>query len=498
MTFPPTARPTAARRVAALAATLAAALAALALPGCRDLLVEEPESFVTPDAFYRTAADADAAVLATYRLYSDINQWRNRTIGLESASDQGRVGPAETFADFRNTGNLNYDAATSVINGTWNTAYETITRANQVIARVPAAQFDSARRAAIVGEAKFMRAFAYFDLVRLWGDVPVVTSPDQDGRTVRRAPVDSVYRQIIADAEDAARTLPLRQEGANNGRATRGAALTLLADVYLTRREWQRAADYARQVMDLGVYAMFPNYLQAFLPANENGQEHIFSFQAEGPASPVGSGFVAVYFPREVGRGLGGGNGSLQPTQWHLNSYTPGDYRKDVSYRTNWQDVNGRVYNNLYPHVYKYRPSQVTQFAQGDVNTTVYRYPEVLLIAAEALNELGRTPEAVALVNQVRARARRGTGAESRAEPADLAPSVTQAALRDLIYLERNWEMAHENKRWFDVVRRGQDYFMAQIGADPETTSLQPTDILWPIPQRELDLNPNLIQNPGY
>src|SRR5919112_1131953 len=116
---------------------------------------------------------------------------------------------------------------------------------------------------------------------------------------------------------------------------------------------------------------------------------------------------------------------------------------------------------------------------------------------AEALNELGQPAQAIQYVNQVRARARNGTGSEGRAQPADL-PTMSQAATREAIFQERHWELAFEGKRWFDMVRRGADYFLAAQAQDPTATDPQPTDMLWPIPQAQIDLNPQLTQNPGY
>lgn len=161
--------------------------------------------------------------------------------------------------------------------------------------------------------------------------------------------------------------------------------------------------------------------------------------------------------------------------------------------------MNGRAFNNLYPHVSKFRPSVITIEDQGDVNWTLYRYAEVLLIYAEALNELNRPAEAVPYLNMVRARARRGTGSQSRRQPANYTGAMNQAAVREAIFQERAWELAHEGKRWFDLVRRGESYFMSQIAAhDPAATDLEPTDMLWPIPQYEIDRVPLLTQNPGY
>ena len=474
-----------------------ALLGLLLVPGCGDLLTETPKDFLAPENFYRTVADAEAAVGSIYTPFLETaNLNRQLWLALDAASDISRIGPLTPTADTRATGVLSWDPATGPVTNGWASFYTSISRANVAIERIPPIAMTSERRTALVGEAKFLRALSYFYLVRLYGDVPLVTSTEQDGRTIARTPKDEVYRQIVQDAQDAAASLPASWDARNAGRATRGAALTLLADVHLTRKEWDRAASAAKQVIDSGLYRLYPNYLHAFLPAFENGPEHVFSIQADGPVSPAGSRFVATYYPREVGRGLGGGNGAVQPSPAHHASYLPGDYRKDVTYATRWTNTSGRVFN-LYPHVFKWRPGQVADIDGGDVNLPIYRYAEVLLLHAEALNEQGRTAEAIQYLDQIRARAR-GADGSARSQPGSYAGPVTQTAVRDAIFQERSWEMAHEVKRWFDLIRRGEGYFMDQLRMDPEATDLEPTDILWPIPQTELDLNPALVQNPGY
>ena len=470
----------------------------LILQGCDDLLTETPEDFLAPENFYRTAADADAAVLSIYVPLGEqpglkARQW----IATDAGSDITRVGPLEPNADIRAAGVLATDPGNIQVTHPWGQLYGAVARANVAADRIAGVEMDATRRAQLIGEARFLRALSYFYLVRLYGDVPLIVDSEEVRIAAARTPKEEVYRQIVQDAEAAAAVLPARWDARNVGRASRGAALTLLADVHLTRREWDRAAAAARQVVDLGVHRLENDYLRPFLPASKNGPEEIFSLQANGPTSPVGSNFVAMYFPREVGRSRGGGNGTLQPTQWHYDSYLPGDYRKEVTYATRWTNIDARVFN-LYPHVFKYRPSQVTNIGSGDVNIPIYRYAEVLLIQAEALNEMSRTSEAIALLDQVRARAR-GAAGIPRAQPASYTGPATQAAVRDAIFQERNWELAHEGKRWYDLVRRGEAYFLAEIRAhDPEATGLEATDMLWPIPQTELDLNPALVQNPGY
>jgi hypothetical protein len=478
---------------------LAAALVGLA--GCNELLTEKPESFVAPDSFYRTADDAEAALNAVYgALNDDAGYPDNLWIALDAASDVSRVNPRVPSVEATALGTLEFTPALLRVTAPYGALLRVVTRANTVIARVPSVPMDTVRRSALVGEAKFLRAFAYFTLVRLYGDVPLLVTEADARVEVPRASRDSVYRLVVQDAEDAARVLPAaRPAGANTGRATRGAALTLLADVHLTRGEWQRAAGRAGEVVALGTYGLSPNYLNAFLPATENGPEHIFFLPADpGVVAGLGSNFVNYYYPRDIPSGQGGGFAWALPAASHLASYPAGDYRREVSYTTQFPNVaTGRVVA-VESHVFKWRPTLVTNLSGGNVDYQLYRYAEVLLIEAEALNELGRTAEAVGFLNQVRARARRGTGAESRPQPADYAGPLTQALVREAVLQERKLEFAHEPKRWFDLVRRGEQYFAEQFARNDPEAKVQATRMLWPIPQRELDLNRALTQNPGY
>jgi len=481
----------------------------VALGACRDVLVEEPESFVTTETFYRNPAEIDAAARSMYGAnYFDWEGFRILHNWItELPSDQARINPDEPNYSTSHPDFLGWAPGDPSVNAPWRTHYRTLLRANLVLEHAPKVEFgDEEQRETLMAEAKFIRAFSYFWLTRFYGDVPLLLTPaDHENQAVARTPEADVFAQIYQDLQEAAPALPPTRSGGEIGRATRGAALTLLADAYLWRKEYQNAYNTAKQVMALNVYSLNPDYIRTFLPQSKNSPEEIFSIQATGVDARTSSEFASSYFPRELGFNQGGGWGVVQPTLWHYNSYVPGDYRREVTYRLEGCSVNEKIgcIELTYPHVYKYRPSNggVPQ-GRGDVNIILYRYAEVLLIAAEAANELGNTGEAAQLVNQVRARARNGNGAgAARLQPADIAP-MGQDQMREAIYMERNWELAHEMKRWFDLVRRGPEYMMAQLMAhDPNAASsgnVQPFRARFPIPGPEIDRNPALTQNPGY
>lgn len=476
---------------------------ALGLAACDGLLTEAPRGTLTTEGFYRTAADANAAIAATYQPLSTNRLYGSGyKSGLILTSDIAWAGPFEETASIVALSRMNYDSHTPRVTDQWGAFYTIITRANLLLEKLPEVEMNEAAKAQIAGEAKFLRAFSYFSLVRLHGDVPLVTTAEEQLSVATRTPAAEVFEQILKDAQEAEAALPLQWSSDNRGRATKGAAQTLLADIYLWRssanatNEWQQAADHAKGVIDSGVYALESDYLDAFLPGSQAGSEEIFAAQASDATGTPNIRTADMFYPRAMGPGGGaGGWGAMVPIDGFYESYAEGDYRRDVTLFTSGLNTTGELVT-FPPHVHKYRPSNHP--STRDVSWPIYRYAEVLLFYAEALNELDRPAEAVEYLNMVRARARNGAGGENRAQPADYAGPLTKEAVRDTIFEERRIEMAFEGDRWFDLVRRGWDFFSAQLAKDPTATDVQETDMLWPIPQGEIDLNPDLAQNPGY
>jgi starch-binding outer membrane protein, SusD/RagB family len=373
-----------------------------------------------------------------------------------------------------------------------------ITRANLVLAKVPNIEMDATQKGYIVAEAKFLRALGYHYLVRLYGEVPLVTTTDEQlaSASGARDPIDKVYAQIVKDATEAEAGLPVSWGTTDKGRAPKAAAQALLAEHYIWRKMWAEAAANTQKIIASGTYSLRPNYLDAFLPGSQNRSEEIFAAQSSSANGAPVIDIAQWTYPRNMNPNSAGGWGTYQPLTSFMNTYIPGDYRKDVSFFTRGRLSTGQD-TTFVPHIYKFRPTQKPGLNQ-DVNYPIFRYADVLLMHAEALNEQGQTAAAIGFVNQVRARARQGTGSENRAEPANLATTLTQAQARDAIFYERQIELAFEGKRWFDLVRRGWDVFRTALATDPTATDVQQTDMLLPLPQAQLDLNPALKQNPGY
>ena len=494
------------------AAPLALGLAAAVACG-EERLTEVPENFVTADNYYRTPVDIQSATLAAYQpLFQGAwGRWMP-TLG-DLASDQTRIQPDEPNVQTYAPGLLLWSPTADAINAVWNGLYSSIFRANLAMARATQVQFPTpAEQTALIAEAKFLRGFAYLQLTKGWGDVPLLLTTEEHEQVVGKArtPTEEVHAAILKDLTEAEAGLPATP--AAHGRASKAAAQMALAELHLWRssflrkNEWAQAAAASKRVMDSGNWALASDYLAPFLPANKgypNNREVIWVTPASGVDGRSSTDAFCLFLPRELGFGSGGGCEIIgQPTRWMYDSFPTGDYRKEVTYRTGGCSTNTSIgcITFKWPNVDKYRPTNRGIGGPVDVDYPLYRYAEALLMHAEAQLELGNAAEARRLVNLVRARARQGTGSQSRAQPADLA-----AVNREAIYLERNWELAHEGKRWWDLLRRDAlepGYWAAQLDAhDPETRArgdLSPFRKRYPIPQNEIQLNPSMKQNEGY
>lgn len=458
-----------------------------------DVLDQTPESSFTPTNFYRNADDAKAAVSTVYdplnsaNLYSQV-MW----IIQDQATDDAEWGNGRSTANQpkNDLDKYAFTPATSTFQSLWTTVYQAINRANAVIERVPAIPMDDALKAQYVAEAKFMRGFYYFTLVRLFGGVPLQLNETTSltNLTVSRASADDVYKQVIQDFTDAETVLPTTYSVADRGRATKGAAKAFLAKVYLTRQEWAKASAKAKEVMDLGVYDLWATFNEAFLVANKNGKEAVFEMQALGGGFGEGSwmqGYMRPNFDRINGVA---GFGDDPVTDNLYRAYSPTDKRRDVTIRIySATSTPAAPASVVFPgYVYKYLDPTATGNGDGSNNFPIIRYADVLLMYAEALNEQGAgNADAYAAVNRLR----------RRAGLADLA-GLSQEQFRDTVLLERRLELAFEGHRWYDLVRTKR--LISAIKAQNPAINVQERHYLFPIPQTERDVNPALDQNPGY
>ncbi len=503
---------------------------------CSDLLVEDPKGFTTTETFFKTGADLNSGTLAIYSALRGLQGQSNWTTP-ELASDQARADNREPNSGTYGPDRLNWTAASGRARIPFGTLYAIVSAANLVLAHGPGiATPDTLTKSFNIAEAKFLRGYAYLRLTKAYDGVPLLLSPEEQANpSPTRAAVEQVHQAVIQDLTEAEVGLPAVWPGNDGygiptqGRATKGAAQMALADLYawrssfMSKSEWQEASDWAKKVIDSGVWGLNDDYFKTFHPSNKGNTEMIFVITNSGVTDNTSNIFQLFYYPRDWGldAGQGGGWGLIHPTDWFLNSYLPGDYRGSKGFDGVMTD-SGYVAGGCGfticvatlgdgPMPFKYRKSDKGEtWWLGDVDVPLYRYAEALLIYAEAQNELGNTGVAVQYLNMIRARARKGTGAQSRTEPHDYGTAgepMDKLSVREAIYMERAWEFAFEAKRWFDLVRRDSEepgYWAAQLHLhDPNSerlglTSDQEYKKRWPIPQEQINANPALCQNPGY
>jgi hypothetical protein len=383
----------------------------------------------------------------------------------------------------------------------WKQSYDAVNASNIVIDRVALIADDKINATVknrIINEARFLRALHYFNLVRWFGPVPLVlhetTSLKGEELYVEKAPEEAVYAQIIQDLKDAEALPRAAGYGAGDvGRATSGAAKSLLAKVYLTHKDWQLAADKSKEVIESGDYGLFADFADVFNTASKNGKEHIFSAQFRGNFNYQGNSLASRSAANEVPGINGDYADALHKGGKLYESFAEGDKRKAVTFVSQMvSPVDGKAYT-FEPHFHKYYDASVVgNQGQSSKNLPIIRFAEVLLVYAEALNEAngGPTEQAYRAIDQVRSRA-------GIAPLQQVAPALDAAAFRDSVFQERRKELVYEYQRWFDLVRRGADYYVATLKAAGKTLAA-PKHLHFPTPQRELNLNPKLKQHPDW
>lgn len=481
------------------------------LSGCGEkFLDEKPRDLITTENFYRTEADAIQATNAAYAQLNRGGQYNYALWGIgEIMSDNSFTGGGGggDGAEEIQLDQFNIPTSNPMVTRLWSGSYVGIGSANLVLQKVPGiASMSEAIRKRCLGEAAFLRAKYYFDLVRAFGDVPLILTPPAspaEARAIPRTPAAQVYAQIVTDLTNAIANLPETYSGNDLGRATKWAATGLLAKVYLTQGNMPLAAQRAREVIASGKYSLWADYGDNFKVANENGKESLFEVQFVNGLNEYtfdGLGFVGNEFFGPRGQGLvpQGGYGFNIPEKEFVDGYETGDKRRDV---TIWKpgdaypagSASASQPASLPGSPYGYN---CKKWFVGKVNTNVWDSPlnfpvlrlaEVYLILAEAV---GPTAEGLEAVNKVR---RRAFGLDINATSAKdftaATPNFTAAVQR-----ERRYELAFEDDRWFDLKRQGKLLNNPALLAK----GIKPFNIVLPIPQAERDANPSLTQNDGY
>lgn len=448
-----------------------------------------------PEILYKTDKDFKDALTATYSVFQDLYQ--NFYVFGDIRGDDSWMqiykNNSPSYSDL-----FTITSSDGVIKSTWQDYYSAIYRANTILAKIEEAEIEAVpNKERYIGEARFLRALAYFDLVRIFGAVPAVTTPVsiEGSYRVPREPVENVYETIIIpDFIAAESALPAKCSGDEVGRATSGAAKSLLGRVYLTKGDFLNAESKLKEVTTMG-YQLLANYEDLFdYTKSEHHSEYIFDIEYQSGIGE-GSTFTTAFFPNfsemnEFFNITGAGQEYNNPTQELISLFVPGDTRKEVTVGVpgGFYDADS-VFHALptstnQTYTKKYFDSSPVR-ADSKANWKVIRYADVLLMYAEALNENGKPQQAIPFLNQVRTRA----GLEGYPN------TMSQTETRDAIVLERRLELSFEGVRWFDLVRTGKAYeVMKDKGMAPYMT-------VFPIPLSQVQIinDPTIFpQNPGY
>ncbi|WNJ19694.1 RagB/SusD family nutrient uptake outer membrane protein [Pontibacter sp. G13] len=478
------------------------------LGACEGFLDRQPLDQLTDENFYQNESQANQAIISVYTPMMD-QEWTGKGWMItEIPSDNTQ--PGGTDPEFTPIDNFTVAADNQPIANYWAIHYRQVALANLVMDRIANTDLEESKKTRMEAELRFLRAVAYFDLVRIYGGVPLIVDAPAYGEEMLfpRAGVREVYDQIVEDFQFAEMHLPVAWSGADVGRATAGAAMAFLAKVFLTRRDYLNSRNYAKAVMDLDEYRLMEDYADNFeLATTDNNKESIFQVQFTGCES-FGTGNPQQAFFAPWGEGITkdrDGWGSQIPTGPQLSNPTTtifeafeeGDLRKDptimtpnVHYPTINPDDGGYTYPsngasattcNIKKYVVGSGPNIC--FMSTPQNHHVIRYADVLLIYAESIMEIeggiSSNGDALNAFNEVRIRA----GLEPLAQ-----------IDREIMLHERRVEFAFEGQRWFDLIRSGQAVEILTLHGKNITQN----NLLFPIPSSERQINPLLEQNPGY
>lgn len=492
-----------------------------------DFLKISPETNLTDAAFFKTESHFNLALVGAYEslrglvhpgLYMDEMRADN-TFFRYYAPDRGPANWVEDIIQWTD------QSQTTAVNERYYINYSGISRTNAILSRIENADINDEAKKSILGETLFLRAFYYFDLVTHYGGVPLYLEEvlDEQSSYKPRATAEEVYSQIISDLQSAISNLPVATTFPQSGRATQGAAKMLLAKAYMSKptRDYTLAESELRDVLNMN-YGLLDNYADVFEPANKNHKESIFDIQFKEGDDGQQNFYIYYMFPKTASTailtGISVNNTSLGgwnvPDQEFIDSYEEGDVRLPASIKIIEGTLNGgdpyfdpvtclalkdvgnytpepdKVY---YPFISKFLHGPYSRPNNTGENWPVFRYADALLLLAECLVQQGKNNEALPYLNKVRNRAG--------------LPDLSEATL-DNILRERRYELAFENHRWTDLIRTGKAIeVMTSYGQLKKSqydflpaNSFNVTEqrLIYPIPYREIQINPELEQNPGY
>lgn len=460
----------------------------MGITGCKKSFVDiTPQGIIPVTSYYNTEIDIRNTLTGAY---SSLRPIYNEQYGFGEIPSDNTQTYGESEVLYGEQDKLTWRASSTNLQNAWTRFYATIAFANIVLGHVDTPPMSQANRNSYIGQAKFLRALMYFNLVRMFGGVPLVLTEitsEQQAYTYNRSTVTAVYAQIEKDLTEAAAVLPASYTGTDVGRATSIAANGLLGKVYMFQNKYTQAeSTLATVVATAGT--LIP-YAQVFGLGNDNNRDIIFSVQYLGGGFGEGNTYARGFVPQPSATTITQfvtGNSNNVGTSNLYNAFEAGDIRRDVSIGV---FVSGSI---TYYYAKKFVYSSVLGVSEGDNDWPVLRYGDVVLLYAEALNENGKTTEALTQLNLIRTRA----GLAARA-------GLNQVDARTAIRNERRIELCFEAERWFDLVRWNafipvMTAFKAAGSVNGTIGNITANLNVYPIPTREIQLNPNLVQNPGY
>jgi len=479
---------------------IAIALLGFSFSSCSDFLEQNPQTDLSENDFYKTADDILSAVNGAYSSLQEGDIYGNWYVFGEIPSDNTRNQLSGSVTTQNEFDQFYIDTQNSMIASFWKAAYKVINRTNTILGRIDGIEINTELANRYKLECKFIRALMYFNLVRVYGDVPLVLKEISisESYDILREPKENVYNQIIADLKEA-QDLPVSYSTAEDGRATQGAAKALLANVYMTLHKYAEAETILAEIINSGRYSLLENtpgslnidgYKNVFSPVNHNSKEGIFEIQFLKGGYGEGSNYANNFAPENSGTNVvavGGTGGNNIPEMDIYNAYEEGDLRRDFSMSLGYYDnrKNNEWVESRYVCKFMDVPYQNNDASN---NYPVIRYADVILMYAEALNQNGKTAEACKYLNMTR---RRGFGYQTtETSPVDLQ-TTDKAQFALMVEQERRVELAFENHRWFDLIRTGRAVEVMRS----KGFSLNETNLICPIPQKQIDVNPKLTQN---
>jgi hypothetical protein len=457
----------------------------IALSGCSDFLDLSPLSNANENGFYKSEDDFKTALTSAYScLYTLYGPESLPSLYGELSSDNvysdNTAGTVKDYEAFDT--HVGMDATNTLVEGWWNSYYESIFKINNILDKMDGMDFTS--KAQLQGEARFLRALLYFDMTRAWGDVPLVlkTMSLSEAYAQGRTPQADVYKAIVEDLTFAAQNLPAKSSERFAGAATADAANVLLGKVYLTMGDKTSAASVL--LKEYGKFSLVP-YADLWSMDHKNCSESIFEIQyLRGKSNPY-SLYWAMFTPLDNRIVTAWGGGFNQCSDALYNSYEEGDARRDLSIQNGFTNASGVFIPTKFTIKWRDTDADLNGLREASGNNfIVLRYADVLLMLTEATGD-------VKYMNQVRARVNL-PGYGETGYPSDKYPTV-QLALQH----EQQVEFAFEFHRWFDLQRLGTA--VSVLNSSWKATNITDKNLLLPIPQTVIDQNPNVItQNEAY